>query len=349
MSGFSNPLVNDTNALIRNAVKSPNFITGVSGWSINKDGSAEFNNLTIRGTFQGTNFIINSNGMFFYDPTEAFGNLVVSITANAVSGPFGEAVPAGLTIGRASEIQVELFRSGTVALLEFLLNNANFSNPLIDSAVLGAPAFATMFFQGSKTPTVGFRDAVIMQMNSSDAVSSFANLALRYVTDAGIQLQYALVDGTGFSTVACSGLAATKPGTGTSQANPAQTEVWHDLRPLSNAFVGTVPGRYPPQYRKTAEGDIEVVGYLQFPPSGGPNFNGVVWGNLAAGWRPLSNTGHKGFCSFETNVAPVGTPFVQADTAGNLAFHSVPASGMLNNITSIYLRFPLDNTGLFLS
>jgi hypothetical protein len=31
------------------ALKSPNFVAGVSGWSINRDGSAEFNNVTVRG------------------------------------------------------------------------------------------------------------------------------------------------------------------------------------------------------------------------------------------------------------------------------------------------------------
>ena len=45
---FRNPIVAGLN-LIRSAIRSPNFLTGVSGWSINRDGSAEFNNATIRG------------------------------------------------------------------------------------------------------------------------------------------------------------------------------------------------------------------------------------------------------------------------------------------------------------
>lgn len=35
--------------LVREAIQSPNYVTGVSGWTINKDGSAEFSNLTARG------------------------------------------------------------------------------------------------------------------------------------------------------------------------------------------------------------------------------------------------------------------------------------------------------------
>lgn len=46
---FTNPLVAGT-SLIRTAIHSPNYVAGVSGWSINKDGSAEFNNVTSRGT-----------------------------------------------------------------------------------------------------------------------------------------------------------------------------------------------------------------------------------------------------------------------------------------------------------
>ena len=83
-----NPVVGGT-SLRRQSIRSPNYATGVSGWTINQDGSAEFNNLTIRGTFAGTNFIINSAGAFFYSPSEAAGNLVASIAATAGVDAFG--------------------------------------------------------------------------------------------------------------------------------------------------------------------------------------------------------------------------------------------------------------------
>jgi hypothetical protein len=35
--------------LIRPAIKSPNYDSGVSGWTINQDGTAEFADLTVRG------------------------------------------------------------------------------------------------------------------------------------------------------------------------------------------------------------------------------------------------------------------------------------------------------------
>lgn len=49
MSGFSNPVANAAGTLIRTVMKSINFLTGVSGWAIFKNGNAEFNGGTFRG------------------------------------------------------------------------------------------------------------------------------------------------------------------------------------------------------------------------------------------------------------------------------------------------------------
>lgn len=47
---FSNPVVGgEGGELIRDSIKSPNFVTTVSGWIIRRDGSAEFNTVVIRG------------------------------------------------------------------------------------------------------------------------------------------------------------------------------------------------------------------------------------------------------------------------------------------------------------
>src|SRR5262245_5325450 len=45
---FGNPIVAGT-TLVRNAIQSDNFRTGVSGWRIKRDGTAEFQDATIRG------------------------------------------------------------------------------------------------------------------------------------------------------------------------------------------------------------------------------------------------------------------------------------------------------------
>ena len=76
--GFANSIIGGAAALIRAAIKSPNYVPGAAGWTVNKDGSAEFSNLTIRGTFNGTDYVMNSSGLFIYNPSEAAGNLAES-------------------------------------------------------------------------------------------------------------------------------------------------------------------------------------------------------------------------------------------------------------------------------
>lgn len=45
---FTNPIVAGTK-LVRSAIQSPDYVAGVSGWSINRDGTAEFAELLARG------------------------------------------------------------------------------------------------------------------------------------------------------------------------------------------------------------------------------------------------------------------------------------------------------------
>lgn len=88
------PLVGST-VLRRPAIQSPNYVHGVSGWTVNADGSAEFNNLQIRGTFNGNDFILDSTGFFLYSGTPAAGNLIYSVTPAATTAdPEGNAIPS---------------------------------------------------------------------------------------------------------------------------------------------------------------------------------------------------------------------------------------------------------------
>lgn len=75
--------------LILQAMRSPNFVAGSTGWSINKDGSAEFNNITIRGSTTTQGLVLMYNG------TPALGNLFLSISPTAGTDAFGNAYVAG--------------------------------------------------------------------------------------------------------------------------------------------------------------------------------------------------------------------------------------------------------------
>lgn len=127
MSGFSNPLVGGGGALVYPSVHSPNFITGISGWTINKDGSSEFQNVTIRGTFSGTDLILNSTGMFFYSSAPASGNLIASVVPgiSTVTDPEGNTAQPGISAygGSGNTLISQLFSGalnlGLAAQLDF--------------------------------------------------------------------------------------------------------------------------------------------------------------------------------------------------------------------------------------
>lgn len=57
---FRNPILGGGGALIRDHIQSPDYVTGVSGWSINADGSAEFTNLKVRGFIANAFVVVES-------------------------------------------------------------------------------------------------------------------------------------------------------------------------------------------------------------------------------------------------------------------------------------------------
>lgn len=83
---FQNPIVAGT-TLVRQAIQSPDFVAGVSGWIVRYDGSAEFNNLNIRGsgvfgTVGGQRVEISNTGVVsIYDTSN---NLVVRLDATGL-------------------------------------------------------------------------------------------------------------------------------------------------------------------------------------------------------------------------------------------------------------------------
>src|SRR6266851_6720220 len=90
---FFRGLTQANGQLVLPAIQSPNFLTGVSGWVIRKDGSAEFNNIVIR------NGQIVSGTALYYSGTglPAANTLVASISAAAGTDTPNNAYLAGVT------------------------------------------------------------------------------------------------------------------------------------------------------------------------------------------------------------------------------------------------------------
>lgn len=92
MEPTQQPMFFDTQGnLLIPGVHSPNYVAGTSGWSINKNGSAEFNNVVIRG---GT---VVSGTSLYYSGTPAAGNLIASIAAVSGTDAFGNPYLAGIS------------------------------------------------------------------------------------------------------------------------------------------------------------------------------------------------------------------------------------------------------------
>lgn len=85
---FTNEIAGGNGALVRNWMQSQNFVAGVSGWQIRKDGNVEFNNGTFRGSLtSGTNpgkHIVLNNSVTgdAVDVYDASNNIIFSIDAN---------------------------------------------------------------------------------------------------------------------------------------------------------------------------------------------------------------------------------------------------------------------------
>jgi hypothetical protein len=87
---FTNEIAAGNGAIVRNWLQSENFVTGVSGWRISKNGNAEFSNGTFRGSIEsgplsGQHFVVNnvSTGDVV-DIYDSSNRLIFSIDQNGV-------------------------------------------------------------------------------------------------------------------------------------------------------------------------------------------------------------------------------------------------------------------------
>lgn len=71
---FTDPLITGLGKLIREFIQSVNYVAGISGWILNKDGSCEFSDATIRGSIEAGNGTVrlNSGGVKVTGPTRQF-------------------------------------------------------------------------------------------------------------------------------------------------------------------------------------------------------------------------------------------------------------------------------------
>lgn len=232
---FDNPVTAGT-VLVRQAIQSPDYSAGVSGWTVNIDGSAEFNNLTIRGTFFGTNYIFNSSGAFFYSGTPAAGNLIASIAAVGGNDSFGNAYVNGFAV-----YYMDGRTAASMAPSNSLANAGTITSYSDDPTPAAASLFnGTLVVAG--TPVVNsFQSMMQVLFNTSevdfqffDAASNDSNMVLKPTAN---------------------GYIAWKGGTFASWRNPAYNTNWL----TSTTFNGST-GNQALRYKNDAEDNFVIEG-----------------------------------------------------------------------------------------
>jgi hypothetical protein len=296
-------------------------------------------------------FIISPSGYLIYDATGgALNHLFIAIQNAAGTDSFTNPFAKGIQIGPQTGPQV-LLAGGNPAFISWPLNDSSFPFDAQISGQINNPGptrYGQVVFSSARLSTAGHGDwnAVVLNSPAADGSSS-ANAQLDYIDATGAAHIFATWDDLGFGITTCKQLTCSDPSITGTPSSPAVAETWHDMRPLSNSFVGTIASRYPPQYRKLADGNIQISGFIQCPNAANPN--SITFATLPAAYRPTANTGQKWSVVAETNVTPVGTICVQIDTSGALQVHNAPTTGMNNNIIDISGIYPLDNTGVIAS
>ena len=273
--------------------------------------------------FLGVDFILNVSGFFLYSGTPANGNLIMCWAVTSGTDQFGNAYPAGITIGNNVNPQVNMQSSGGTGILQFLMNNASYTAMII-RAITGQVAFG-----GAANTASGHTDSVQTQYNASNGGAGVsANYEMIYVDISGGAHFYLTLSDAGVSVPAGS-INAVAPGTGT-LTNPASSEVKHQAS-LINGWQGSGAQQNGLWYWLTAENEVSITADIINP---GNVFANSICAVLPAAYRPPQNLNLAGV----TQNPAAASPWLFVDTSGN-----VQVTGMPNPADEIFInvRYPL--------
>ena len=277
---MQNPVVGGV-FLVRSAIQSPNFQSGVSGWAIMQDGSAEFDDVVIRG---GT---VVDGQAFYYNGTPSSSTLLVAIAGMSGTDPYGTAYSSGFNLYDGAGNFVGLWNAsgfyfastdndGQVNIQE--QGNDSSGNPMspilnvfADPAITAAGGSLASFaqeFPGPNQEILILRGPIALpavdSAGSNTAVNLFAGTAVAgAVGNLQFQDQSTTLDVLtwGVGGGALLGTATgVQPGTGSS-ATPAVAEGWHSPAFGSGWATGPFSGSFQPvQYRLLPNGCVQLIG-----------------------------------------------------------------------------------------
>ena len=139
MTGFSNSIVTKLGQIVAKSIRSPNFQHGVSGWSINKDGSAEFHDVSIPAGSGGT--------VVTFGPTAPGSPNTGDVWYNTAGG-LEASVCTSTSPVTWTPHQIGTLAIGSAAITSALLANAAVEAAHLAPGAVGTPAIAN----GAVTP-----------------------------------------------------------------------------------------------------------------------------------------------------------------------------------------------------
>lgn len=254
----NDPLVGGT-VLRKPAIQSPNFVHGSTGWSINADGTAEFNAVQING---GSLTIISSTGgVFLYSGTPAAGNLILALAAASGIDAFGNTYQQGLNA----------FGTGGLAGSNMLLNQASIqwteaawvNNALVSVSVPGADPILTL----TAPATNGAALNSVIQMAGPTSGGAAGIITLTASTFAFL--------------VGLAGQMNLAPDPVRGIAVFDNTETWH-VNSLSNSWVDNGSPYATNGFRMMPDNTVQMRGALK----NGTKVDGTAMFTLPTGYRP---------------------------------------------------------------
>lgn len=147
---------NAKGALLIPSVESPNYVAGSTGWAIFKNGTAEFNSATIRGS------LVVGGTQLYYNGTPALGNLIASVSDSAGTDTYGNNYIAGITTYDLTNLTYVCMVNGQVQL--GAINSVNKTPDSFYAANIKAVSNGTTTIQGASVEGVTGSHAPIFKM-----------------------------------------------------------------------------------------------------------------------------------------------------------------------------------------
>lgn len=198
-------------------------------------------------------------GMFVYrtGSSPGPGNPPIFSISNATQDPYGNPIAPGIWAGPFGGTQAGLQFTGALGQLLFpVAGTAPFEAGGIAGFATGGGAEVQMF-SAQDAASGATSDRVFVILGDHASTGSSAAYFLGYIDASGTAWFQALGGAAGLALNSVSQLTAVLPGTGTSSANPAQPEVWHNLTPDA---AWTIVDQ--PQYRLLPGIGVQVSGLI---------------------------------------------------------------------------------------